>query len=85
MAEFCVDCINRINNTNYSKRSFIISKDLDLCEGCGELKRVVIARRSIYYARKMRFLVLPFWILLRLLYLPVILIKLYITKNKNNS
>lgn len=75
MAEFCLDCYNKRNNTNESERKYIVSKELDLCEGCGQIKRVVIIKRSTYYMHKLRFLVLPFWIIFRLLYLPVYLIK----------
>ena len=31
MAEFCLDCWNELNGTNYSKRKYVVSKDLDLC------------------------------------------------------
>ncbi len=75
MAEFCLDCLNKRNNTNHSKRRYIISNELDLCEGCGEMKQVVIAPRAIYYIWRLRYLILPFWIIIRLLYLPIYLIK----------
>lgn len=45
MAEFCLDCLNKINGTNYDESKYIISDDLDLCEGCGEWKPVVVAVR----------------------------------------
>ena len=45
MAEFCLDCLNKINGTNYDESKYIISDDLDLCEGCGEWKPVVVAMR----------------------------------------
>lgn len=41
MADFCIDCWNKLNNTYYPPSKFILSKDLDLCEGCGEYKRVI--------------------------------------------
>lgn len=46
MAEFCVDCWNKINETKYSKDRFVISKDLDLCKGCGEYKNVIIREKE---------------------------------------
>ena len=49
MAEFCLDCWNRINGTNDSPEKYIISKDLDLCEGCGEWKPVIEGFRNGYY------------------------------------
>ena len=42
MAEFCLDCWNKMNGTRHSKRKYVLSKDLDFCEGCGEFKHVVI-------------------------------------------
>ena len=45
MAEFCTECWNELNDTNHSDKHFILSKDLELCEGCGEYKRVIIAER----------------------------------------
>ena len=83
MAEFCLDCFNKMNDTNYTKKDFVISKEPDLCEGCGEFKPVIIAKRSIhYYLWRVRYLVLPFWIIFRLLYLPIYLIKLYFIKRR---
>ena len=48
MAEFCLECFNKLANANYTERDFILpdEDDLDLCEGCGEWKRVVIVRRK---------------------------------------
>ena len=54
MAEFCFECLCELDETNYKKRDFIISKDLDLCEGCGEWKHVVEIARITYYKRKFR-------------------------------
>ncbi len=42
MAEFCVDCWNELNGSNNTEKDFILSENLDLCEGCGELKNVII-------------------------------------------
>lgn len=42
MAEFCIDCWNKMNNSNYAENNFEVSDGLDLCEGCGEYKHVVI-------------------------------------------
>ncbi len=51
MAEFCLDCWNRINETNHSKDRYIISEDLDLCEGCGEMKHVIIMENDWTFMR----------------------------------
>lgn len=42
MAEFCIDCWNKLNNTNHTVKDYYISKHLELCEGCAEYKRVII-------------------------------------------
>lgn len=41
MAEFCLDCLNKISETNYKRWQVKLFKDLDLCEECGEYKRCV--------------------------------------------
>ena len=56
MAEFCLDCFNKMNETDYAEDEVEISKDLELCEGCGEYKRVVIKLENDYY------LFFPFWL-----------------------
>lgn len=45
MAEFCLDCLNRISKTNYTEKDFALSKYLELCEGCGEMKKVVTGKK----------------------------------------
>lgn len=40
MAEFCIDCFNRINKTNYSKYTVTLGEDF--CEGCGVQKPCVM-------------------------------------------
>lgn len=43
MAEFCLDCWNKLNNTNDPESKYIIDYDcLDLCEGCGEYKPCIV-------------------------------------------
>lgn len=44
MAEFCLDCFNRINGTNRSADSVILEDDF--CEGCGTCKPCVIGLKS---------------------------------------
>ena len=77
MAEFCLECWNKINNTNYPAKKFILTDEYDLCEGCGELKKVVIMERRHYYRHKFRLFLIPFkmtyWVLYflwRLIILP---------------
>ena len=52
MAEFCKECWKKMNNFNDDSIRYVLSIDLDLCEGCGEYKRVVIDERPsnlLYY------------------------------------
>ncbi len=43
MAEFCLECYNKINQTDYKEKDVVMSSFPELCEGCGECKKVVIA------------------------------------------
>ena len=45
MAEFCYDCYKNILKGEKDKRKLIISKDLDICEGCGEFKPVIVGEK----------------------------------------
>jgi len=45
MAEFCLDCFNKMEKSNLKKRDVVLSSEEDLCEGCGEYKRVVMRLR----------------------------------------
>ena len=45
MAEFCLECWNKINETKDSKWRYILSLHKDLCEECGQYKRVIIVER----------------------------------------
>jgi len=43
MAEFCLDCWNKLNHTHLTQEDVILSHDnWDLCEGCAQIKPVVI-------------------------------------------
>lgn len=46
MAEFCLDCWNKLNGTNDTQRDWVLSEELDLCEGCGQWKQVVVKPRE---------------------------------------
>ena len=54
MAEFCLECWNKINEDCDDKRKYILSKDLELCDGCGEWKNVIVAMRKGYYWHKIK-------------------------------
>ena len=46
MAEFCLECYNKINNTDYKKKDVVVSSFPELCEGCGECKKIVISESN---------------------------------------
>ena len=50
MAEFCLECWNKLNHSDYTERDYVLSEDLDLCEGCASFKPVVLCRRSFLSA-----------------------------------
>lgn len=45
MAEFCLECLSRLDGRHYNKTDFVLSDDLDFCEGCGQWKHIVVVRR----------------------------------------
>lgn len=34
MAEFCLECFNKMFNTNYEEKDVVLEKIPELCEGC---------------------------------------------------
>lgn len=50
MAEFCLDCWNKIMGVNDPPGKYIISREVDLCEECGEWKPVIIRIKWRYAA-----------------------------------
>ena len=48
MAEFCLECWNKIMGTKDTKRKFIMTRDLELCEECGEWKSVIVRVKRRY-------------------------------------
>lgn len=69
MAEYCLNCWNSINNTNDSEQKYIFSDEPDLCEGCGEWKKVIVMDRKYYYQYKFRFIIFPFKMIYKIIYL----------------
>lgn len=49
MSEFCLNCWNQINQTNDPRIKYVFSDTPELCEGCGQLRPVIIAKRTYYY------------------------------------
>ena len=53
MAELCLDCLNKIMNTNDPARKYILTWKKELCEECGMHKRVIIRMKYRYIANEM--------------------------------
>ena len=51
MAEFCLERWNILNRTDDPEEAYVMSWDLELCEGCGEWKRGIVAKRRCYGLR----------------------------------
>jgi len=68
MAEFCLECWSKINESKDIPKKYIFSKDLELCEGCGEWKTVIVVERKFYYRYKLRYVTLPFRIICKTIY-----------------
>ncbi len=84
MAEFCLECWNKINGTNDSERKYVLSKESDLCEGCGEIKPVIIMERKLYYMRILSPFIIVCKVIWRLIILPYSIIRYKKSKNKHN-
>ena len=54
MAEFCLECWNKITGTQEPDGKFLFSRVPDLCEGCGEWKPVII-RLKMFFASTFSF------------------------------
>lgn len=82
MAEFCLECWNKMNGINDSPKKYILSKELELCEGCAQWKTVVVVERKAYYCYILHRITFPLriifktiYVLLRLLILPYLIYK----------
>lgn len=42
MAEFCLECLNKLNNTQLNESDIILSDYEEFCEGCAGYKKIVI-------------------------------------------
>ena len=54
VAEFCLDCWNRINGTHDPADRYLLSKNLSLCEGCGKATHVIVAIRGHHFPNGLR-------------------------------
>lgn len=55
MAEFCLDCWNKIMETNDPKNKFVLSRKPDFCEECRQWKPVIIRIRTGYLLKERLF------------------------------
>ena len=55
MSELCLNCLNKLMETNDTEKKYIISKEFDLCEECGEWKPVIIRMKLRYMIQDMIF------------------------------
>lgn len=42
MAEFCLEGFNELNETSYTEKDVVLSKDKSFCEHCSEIKQIVL-------------------------------------------
>ncbi len=75
MAEFCLECMNKIEGTCEDSKKYILSEELNLCEECGEYKHTVVCEKKYHYLYKFRFIVIPCYIIWRIITLPYFLYK----------
>lgn len=75
MAEFCFECYNKLNNGKCKKENYILSDDLELCEGCGKYKKIVICYQKGWLYNSISFcfdiISFPFYLL------RIFIIKIY--------
>ncbi|MBQ5321289.1 MAG: hypothetical protein J6K88_04450 [Oscillospiraceae bacterium] len=45
MAEICLDCANKVFKKSDKEYNYLMSDCLELCEECGEYKRVIVRER----------------------------------------
>ena len=50
MAEFCLECWNKLMETNDPAEKYVLSKELDFCEECAQWKPVIVRIRRGYGA-----------------------------------
>ena len=48
MSEICLDCWNKYEKTADKPNKFVMSRKPDLCEECGQYKRVIIRYKMRY-------------------------------------
>ncbi len=87
MAEFCPDCLDKINGEKRGAKRYILSRYPQLCEECGEMKRIVIVERIYFYFRILRTIFFPIWVLWNVVYIlwRLALLPFHLYKTKRNK
>ena len=49
MAEFCLDCAAKVFKVSNDEKKYVMSKELELCEECGEYKHVIVREREFSF------------------------------------
>ena len=47
MAEICLECWRKLSDKREPRWKYVLSRELDLCEECGEWKRVIVRERFV--------------------------------------
>lgn len=54
MQYLCLRCLNLLEKTETKASDYVMSEQLDLCDNCGQLKYIVLARRTAPESAKPR-------------------------------
>lgn len=46
MAEFCEECMKKYLEMPNARVKYTLSDDVELCEGCGQMRPIVVTRRK---------------------------------------
>lgn len=52
MAEFCFDCFKEMMETEDAQWRYVLSNELELCEGCAQHKKVVVKEKLLSRLQK---------------------------------
>ena len=69
MSEWCLSCLNKLDDTNLKESDVKISNGTTLCEGCGEHKNIVLG-----YSRKYKLKQLPFKKIIKRILIAILII-----------
>jgi hypothetical protein len=85
MKKYCLECWNETHGCIDKPRRFIFSREPELCEICGQYKRVIIRMRRYYYIRALDILLIPLKIPIMPFYLVYKEIEYQYQKKKNKK